>query len=69
MWEDNAATRNIQEKIIDPQQTAKLVYDEPWYWILLKNNNPFTQEEVAANAALQERVLALDNRLPNSTTI
>ena len=63
MWEDNAATRNIQEKIIDPQQTAKLVYDEPWYWILLKNNNPLTQEEVAANAALHERVLALEQQV------
>lgn len=63
MWEDNAATRNIQEKIVDPQQTAKLVYDEPWYWILLKNNNPLTQEEVAANAALQERVLALEQQV------
>jgi len=63
MWEDNAATRNIQEKIIDPQQTAKLVYDEPWYWILLKNNNPLTQEEVAVNAALQERILALEQQV------
>lgn len=63
MWEDNAATRNIQEKIVDPQQTAKLVYDEPWYWILLKNNNPLTEEEVAANAALQERVLALEQQV------
>ena len=63
MWEDNAVTRNIQEKIVDPQQTAKLVYDEPWYWILLKNNNPLTEEEVAANAALQERVLALEQQV------
>ena len=63
MWEDNAVTRNIQEKIVNPEQTAKLVYDEPWYWILLKNNNPLTQEEVAANAALQERVVALKQQV------
>ena len=63
MWEDNAVTRNIQEKIVNPEQTAKLVYDEPWYWILLKNNNPLTQEEVAANAALQERVVALEQQV------
>jgi hypothetical protein len=63
MWEDNEATRNIQEKIYDSEQSARLIYDEPWYWILLKNHNPLTQEEVAANAALQQRVVALQQRV------
>ena len=63
MWEDNAATRNIQARIYDSEQSAKLIYDDPWYWILLKNHNPLTQEEVAVNAALQERVVALEEQI------
>ena len=63
MWEDNAATRNIQARIYNSEQCARLIYDDPWYWILLKNNNPLTQEEVAVNAALQERVVALEEQI------
>ena len=63
MWEDNAATRNIQARIYNSEQCARLIYDDPWYWILLKNHNPLTQEEVVANAALQERVVALEEQI------
>ena len=63
MWEDNAVTRNIQARIYNSEQCARLIYDDPWYWILLKNNNPLTQEEVAVNAALQERVVALEEQI------
>ena len=54
MWEDNAATRNIQEKIVDPQQTAKLVYDVTVVLDSSQEQQSAYAEEVAANAALQE---------------
>tara|TARA_Y100001935_G_scaffold233272_1_gene215559 strand:+ start:762 stop:1520 length:759 start_codon:yes stop_codon:yes gene_type:complete len=60
-WEDNQATRNIQNKIMNEETSARLVYDEPWYWILLKNNNPISDEE----AALQERVTHLEQQVAN----
>ena len=60
-WEDNAATRNIQYKILNEENNARLVYDEPWYWILLKNNNPLSDED----AALQERVVQLEQQVAN----
>ena len=60
-WEDNQATRNIQYKILNEDTSARLVYDEPWYWILLKNNNPISDEE----AALQERVTQLEQQVAN----
>jgi len=60
-WEDNQATRNIQNKILNEETSARLVYDEPWYWILLKNNNPISDEE----AALQERVTQLEQQVAN----
>lgn len=63
-WEDNQATRNIQYKILNEENSARLVYDEPWYWILLKNNNPISDED----AALQERVVLLEQQVANLHT-
>tara|TARA_R110001592_G_scaffold38668_12_gene127500 strand:+ start:1491 stop:2231 length:741 start_codon:yes stop_codon:yes gene_type:complete len=60
-WEDNAATRNIQYKILSEDNSARLVYDEPWYWILLKNNNPLSDEDVD----MQERVVLLEQQVEN----
>lgn len=60
-WEDNSATRNIQYKILNEDNSARLVYDEPWYWILLKNNNPISDEA----ADMQERVTLLEQQIAN----
>lgn len=39
-WYDNTASTNFQGKVNDPNTEAKIVYDEPWYWICLPNLNP-----------------------------
>jgi hypothetical protein len=39
-WSDTSENRQLQQRIKDPKQQARLVYDAPWYWILLVNNNP-----------------------------
>ena len=36
-WYDNIAARNFQERVLDPNMEARIVYDEPWYWIVLEN--------------------------------
>jgi len=36
-WCDNISARNFQAKVLDPNQEARLVYDEPWHWIVLEN--------------------------------
>lgn len=38
-WYDNIASRNFQERVIDPNMEARIVYDEPWYWIVLENKS------------------------------
>jgi hypothetical protein len=37
-WYDNDVARRFQEKVIDPEREARIVYDDPWFWIVLKNN-------------------------------
>jgi len=39
-WSTNPSAQNLARKILDPNSQAKLVYDDPWYWILLPNNKP-----------------------------
>jgi hypothetical protein len=36
-WYDNAAARNFQERVLNPDKEARIVYDDPWYWIVLEN--------------------------------
>jgi len=43
-WFDNTAVFNFQENVLNPRKTAKLVYDDPWYWVVLENTASKTQE-------------------------
>lgn len=36
---NNIAAVNLREKIENPNKEAKLVYDNPWYWLLLPNKS------------------------------
>jgi hypothetical protein len=36
-WYDNISARNFQERVLDPNMEARIVYDEPWHWIVLEN--------------------------------
>lgn len=64
---DNVSSKNFQEKVIDTKHEAKIVYDDPWYWICLPNANP----KPDAVRELERRVSELEewiryyNSLPN----
>ena len=36
-WYDNTAAYNFQQRVLNPEKEARLIYDEPWYWIVLEN--------------------------------
>ena len=36
-WYDTIASHNFQARVVDPIKEARVVYDEPWYWIVLEN--------------------------------
>jgi len=36
-WYNNSTAFNLRNKIENPHEDAKLVYDDPWYWIILPN--------------------------------
>lgn len=38
-WYDNIAARNFQARVLNPSHEARIVYDDPWHWIVL----PYTR--------------------------
>ena len=52
-WSDSAASENFQEKLIDPTREARIVYDDPWYWIVLENRNPKSDAQLVVEQRLE----------------
>lgn len=36
-WYESATVANFQERVTNPGKEARIVYDDPWYWIVLEN--------------------------------
>ena len=36
-WFNNSVVENFQERVLNPDKEARVVYDDPWYWIVLQN--------------------------------
>jgi hypothetical protein len=36
-WNETVTVANFQERVRNPRKEARVVYDEPWYWIVLEN--------------------------------
>lgn len=53
-WYDTKATRHLQERILDQNRQARVVYNDPSYWIVLKNKNPMTEIEVRMEKRITE---------------
>jgi len=63
-WYDNSTAENFQERVTNPEKEARLVYDEPWFWIVLENTGakaPKAEETTLVSsdyAAILEKKLA-----------
>jgi hypothetical protein len=36
-WFDSPTVVNFQERVTSPDKDARVVYDDPWFWIVLEN--------------------------------
>jgi hypothetical protein len=36
-WYNSSIARNFQERVLNPNKEARIVYEDPWYWIVLEN--------------------------------
>jgi len=62
-WYNTIAAENFQEKVMNPEKEARLVYDEPWFWIVLENktnSNKVVFDEQAEDNELDEILDQMD---------
>ena len=58
-WHDTPSAHHLQERIMqyaenpDNTSAARIVYDDPWYWLLFVNAHPVTEAEKFCNVAWQ----------------
>ena len=70
-WYNNSTAFHLRNKIENPYEDAKLVYDDPWYWIILpnlsKNTNQNTNQnmKVISNNTMNDRNAMNDRNIMN----
>lgn len=37
-WYDNILSKKFKKKVLDPNREATVMYENPWYWVILPNN-------------------------------
>ena len=53
-WFKNQIAYNIQQRMLLSETSgARIIYDDPWYWIVLKNKKPMTENELCINERLE----------------
>lgn len=52
-WSDSVASQNFQERLLDQSREARIVYDDPWYWIVLENRNPKSDAQLVVEQRLE----------------
>ena len=62
-WSQTVSAQNLASRIMDPRREARIVYDDPWYWILLPNRRP-----QLAKPTESDRIDALKSIIQNLST-
>lgn len=63
-WLINNSSYHLQERILNYGQ-GKIVYNDPYYWIVMENQNPRTKAEIE----LENEVTTLKNRVKYLETV
>lgn len=58
-WYENEIAYNFQQRIFGPKKEARIVYDDPWYWIAFENK----QQRLSNN---DKRIIRLGRKSVNA---
>lgn len=64
-WNETKLVENIQSKMISTDMEARVVYDDPKYWILLPNKNPVLVKPTEEIDTLKSEIANLHNIIKN----
>lgn len=59
-WYTNVVARHFQSRVLDTTKEARLMYEDPWYWIVLENKS-----NKVVPGARKPRIV-LDTKVPNA---
>ena len=69
-WFNNSMVENFQERVLNPTKDARIVYDDPWFWIVLQNTGTkFVKDQETAivssdyTSILQDKLAATEKCL------
>ena len=51
-WHETLAVANFQERVLNPDKEARIVYGDPWYWIVLENTGQKRAQNPAKNPTI-----------------
>ena len=49
-WYNNIVALNFQERVLNANKEARIVYDDPWYWIVFENTS---KKHISGNRKLR----------------
>ena len=63
-WNENTCVENLQDRIMGDQEQmdARIVHDDPHYWILKRNNRPIPENYAENAAKLMARIDCLEKK-------
>ena len=63
-WHDTVTSQTFQERVINPDKEARLVYDEPWYWIVLENRSVKRIRKTPDTTPIKNHFIKPKNKIP-----
>lgn len=64
-WYDTEANRNLQARIMDPEKEARVVIDDPWYWLILESNRNNDEDRISRTEERINITMNLVNTINN----
>lgn len=49
-WNDTEFAYNFQKSVRNPNEESRILYDDPWYWIVLENTSIKAQSNIVENS-------------------
>ena len=60
---NNKVAMNLKEKIENPNKIARIIYDDPWYWIILPNTSYKHPTTIYKNLDYEENIKKLKDEI------
>ena len=61
-WYDTEFANRFQSSVRNPNEDSRIIYDTPWYWIILENTSVKTQLNVVVPSAPKVALLSESNQ-------